>query len=173
MSSVAAIGVLIGIGFALAWAIAGLQGVPSPWRALALGTALLISLLIAGAVLWRLRSAQSVGTSGVFNGVVYGWAVSLEAAAILITVIALRKTGLTQYIMPAVAFIVGAHFFGLARAMGSAGRVFIWVGGLMCTSAAVIVVALARSVLSPSQSMAFTGFSCALILWASALSTVI
>jgi hypothetical protein len=92
----------------------------------------------------------------------------------VITAIALRRGAHSDYIMPAVALIVGAHFFGLARALvGDSGRVFIWVGALMCTSAAIIILAHARSVLSSAQTMAFTGFSCAIILWGSVVWTLI
>jgi hypothetical protein len=131
---------------------------------------LLASALISFAVLWRFHSSHSVAASGSFDGAIYGWAVTLQSVAIVIAVVALRKSA-GDYIMPAVAFIVGAHFFGLARAMtAGGGRVFIWVGALMCVSAISIVFARALSLLSTAQTMAFTGFSCAVILWASALS---
>ena len=96
------------------------------------------------------------------------------SSRVVITVIALRRRDHSEYIMPSVAFIVGAHFFGLARAMTGGGeRVFVWIGGLICISAAVIIFAIARSLLSSTQSMAVTGFSCAIILWAAAVSTLI
>ncbi len=88
--------------------------------------------------------------------------------------IALRGRGLIDYVMPTIAFIVGAHFFGLARAMvGDDGRIFVWVGAAMCLSAAGIVYARTSSFISSAQSMALTGFACACILWTSALSTLI
>ena len=174
MASGVAIGTLIGICFALGWAIAGLQGVPRRWRALGFTIALIVSVLLGGGVLLRLRLAHSAATPGSFDGVVYGWAIGLESVAIVVTAITLQRGGLTHYLMPAIAFIVGAHFFGLARAMTSGGgRVFIWVGVLMCMSAAVVIWGLARSLVSSAQSAALTGFSCAFILWGSALSTLI
>jgi hypothetical protein len=72
--------------------------------------------------------------------------------------------------MPSIAFIVGAHFFGLARSTAaSGGGIFVWVGVFMCILAAAIIYAVARSLVSSSQSMAITGFGCAFILWVSAL----
>jgi Mg/Co/Ni transporter MgtE len=88
----------------------------------------------------------------------------LRSFAIVIRAIALQRSGFTDYIMPANAFIVGAHFFGLARAMINGGRVFVWVGAVMCISAAGIIYALARSYISPAQSVALAGFGCARIL---------
>jgi hypothetical protein len=38
--------------------------------------------------MWRSRSVHAVATPGSFNGAVYGWAVTLESLAIVITVIA-------------------------------------------------------------------------------------
>jgi hypothetical protein len=168
-----AIGTLIGICFALGWAIAGLRGLPSRWRLFLFAIAILVSVLIGGGVLWRLWSLHSGAPFGGFNGAVYGWIVVLESAAIIITAIALQRTGRTDYVMPAIAFVVGVHFFGLGRAMGNGeGRIFLWIGALMCISAAGIIYALARSFISPVQSRSLTGFSCACILWASALSTL-
>jgi len=174
MLSIAAIGALIGACFALAWAIAGAQGLGSQWRRLAVPIATIVSASIGAAVLWRSGPGRSVTTPASFDGAIYGWVVTLGSLAIIITVIALHRRGHSEYIMPSIAFIVGAHFFGLARAMISGGgRVFIWIGGLMCVSAAVIIFALVRSLVSSAQSMSVTGFSCAIILWAAAVSTLI
>ena len=141
---------------------------------LATNVAIVISGLIGGAVLWRFRVVHASATPGTFNGAIYGWAVTLQSIAIVIAVIALRRGAHGDYIMPAVAFIVGAHFFGLARAMtGGGGGVFVWVGALMCNSAAGIILALARSALSSAQTMVFTGFISAIILWASVVSTLV
>jgi hypothetical protein len=173
MPSAVAVGALIGTCFAFAWAIAGAQGLGSQWRGLAVAIAATVSVSIGATVMWRSRSVDAVATSGSFNGAVYGWAVTLESLAIVITVIALRRRGRSEYIMPSVAFIVGAHFFGLARAMISGGRAFIWVGGIMCVLAAAIIFGLRHSLISSVQSMALTGFGCASILWISALWTMI
>jgi hypothetical protein len=105
--------------------------------------------------------------------VIYWSAVAFETVAILAAVFVLRAKGLKDYIMPAVAFIVGAHFFGLARAMIGGGLGFIWVGGIMCVLAAAIIFGLRHSLISSAQSMALTGFGCASILWISALWTMI
>jgi hypothetical protein len=167
-----AIGALIATCFGLGWAIAGILGVPSRWRLSILGFAIFISLLISTGIFWRLRS-HFVSESGTFNGAIHWSAVALETVAILVAVFALRWKGLKDYIMPAIAFIVGAHFFGLARAIISSGRGFILVGGSMCVLAAAIIFGLARSLVSCSQSMALTGFGCASILWASGLFTLL
>ena len=170
----AAIGAIIGTCFAFGWAAAGLQGVTPQWRALLFAASLVASTLLGAALVVRLRSSSPVAAPASFDGAVYGWAVTLECVAIIIAVVALRRSQRTDYVMPVVAFIVGAHFFGLARAMTSGGGgVFIYVGTLMCVSAGAIIFALAHSILSPSQSIAITGFGCAVILWASALSTLL
>jgi hypothetical protein len=174
MASGVAIGALMGTCFALGWAIAGVQGLGSRWWAPALSISVVVSALIGAALLLRLRAIHTSAAAGRFNGATYGWAVTLQSLAIVITVIALRRGAHGDYIMSAVALIVGAHFFGLAGAMvGGSGQLFVWVGALICISAAIIILALARSVLSPAQSMALTGFSSAIILWASAVSTLI
>jgi len=127
------VGVLITTCFGLVWAIAGLQGVPSRWRASLIGIAVLVSALIGTGVLWRLRSSSHlVSRSGTFNGAIYWSVVVFEAIAILGTVFALRWMGLKDYVMPAIAFIVGVHFFGLARAI-SGGRGFTGLV-LLCAS---------------------------------------
>ena len=69
-------------------------------------------------------------------------------------VLTLRWKGLKDYIMPSVAFIVGVHFFGLARAIVSSNNGFILVGAAMCVLAASSILGLRRSLISSSHSMA-------------------
>jgi hypothetical protein len=173
MPSGVAIGTLIGVCFACAWAIAGLQGIPTRWRGFVLAIAVLVSVLIGIGVIWRLRSAPASSSIGKFDGAVYGWTVAFESIAIILTVIALRRGGRVVYIMPAIALIVGAHFFGLAYAMVGAGRIFVWVGSAMCLLAVAVMYGLARSFLSSDQGMAVTGFGCAAILWMSTVFPLI
>ena len=169
-----AIGALIVTCFGLGWAIAGVQGMPSRWRLAVLGIAILISLLITTGILLRLRShPHLVSGAGTFKGLIYWSTVAFETVAILVAVFALRWKGLKDYIMPTVAFIVGVHFFGLARAIVSSNRGFILVGAAMCILAVAIILGLGRSLISSPQSMALTGFGCAFILWASAVSTLL
>ena len=165
---------LIATCFGLGWAIAGVQGVPSRWRLSVLGIAILISSLTSTGILWRLRfHPHLVSGSGTFKAAIYWSSVAFETIAILVAVFALRWKGLKDYIMPTVAFIVGVHFFGLARAIVSRNRGFILVGAAMCILAVAIILGLGRSLISSAQSMALTGFGCAFILWASALSTLL
>jgi hypothetical protein len=121
MPSGLAIGALIGTCFGLGWAVAGVQGIPTRWRAVAFSLSIFASALLAVGVLWCFRSSPSAGGSNAFDGRIYGWAVTLQSLAIVITAVTLRRSAHIEYIMPAVAFIVGLHFFGLARAMVSGG----------------------------------------------------
>jgi hypothetical protein len=112
------IGALIATCFGLGSAIAGVQGVPSRWRLSMLGVAILLSLLISAGILWRLRShPHLVSGAGTFKGPIYGSSVAFETVAIFVAVFTLRWKGLKDYITPTVAFVVGVHFFGLARAI--------------------------------------------------------
>jgi hypothetical protein len=151
----AAIGALIATCFGLGWAIAGVQGLPSRWRLSMLGIAILLSLLISAGTLWRLRShPRLVSGSGTFKGPIYWSSVAFETVAIFVAVLTLGWKGLKDYIMPTVAFIVGGHFFGLARAIVSSNRGFILVGAGMCVLAASSILGLRRSLISSPHSMA-------------------
>ena len=150
-----AIGALIAICFGLDWAIAGVQGLPSRWRLSMLGIAILLSLLLSAGILWRLRShPHLVSGSGTFKGPIYWSSVAFETVAIFVAVLTLRWKGLKDYIMPTVAFIVGVHFFGLARAIVSSNHGFILVGAAMCVLAGSSILGLRRSLISSSHSVA-------------------
>ena len=154
MQANVAIGALIGIGFALGWAGAGLQSLPSRWRSVAFGIGIVVSVLIGTAILWRQHAGSDASTTpGTFDGAFYGWTVALETVFIVVAVRVLRKAGLAAYIAPTVATIVGLHFFGLAHAISSGASVFRWVGVSMCVVGVAASCALASGVISSKQIM--------------------
>lgn len=53
---------------------------------------------------------------GTFRGHIYGIAVAFEVAAIFGTIWLLGQFALSQFLLPAIAFIVGLHFLGLWKA---------------------------------------------------------
>jgi hypothetical protein len=101
--------------------------------------------------------------SGGFNGRIYGIFVTLEIVAIFIAVVLLKRIGAKQFVVPVIALIVGAHFFGMVPALHS--NQFWWVGGVMCVLPVVTILALPQSTWAP-----VVGIGCAVILWSSALS---
>ena len=90
-------------------------------------------------------------------------AVLAEIIAILLAGRLLTTAGRPDAIMPAVAAIVGLHFFGLIRAFHS--WCFAVVGAAMVLLA-VLSFALPPSVtVGPGVRAAFVGLGCALCLW--------
>ena len=163
---------MIGTGFALGWAVAGsLQLDPVPWRRSALGASLVLSLLLAAALLRNARQPLSPAvTSAHFNGRSYGVAVAFESLAIPLAVLVCRRSARPDLLLPAIAGIVGLHFFGLAHALDRAGAVFVWVA---CAMSALALVALCC--VRPARARfwaAVVGLGCAFILWASAGSVL-
>jgi len=167
-----ALGALIATSFGLVWAIAGVQSVIPRWRLAIVGVSVLTTILICATLISRVRSGPPpTSPAGTFNGPIYGLAVGFETIAIVAAIIGLRRTDRKQYILPAVALIVGLHFFGLARAMNAVG--FVWVAGAMSILATAIIFGLARSLVSSAQAAVLTGFGCAAILWISAAWTLV
>lgn len=165
------IGALVGVGFALIWAIGGSLRVASPgWRQAALGVSFSLSLLLTAALLRRARRSVPEPGASRFNWRAYAMAVAFEAIAIPLAALACRRGGRPDLILPAVAGIVGLHFFGLALALASTGRVFVWTG------TAMVALALAGLACATPASIdgwvAITGLGCAAILWAAAASVL-
>lgn len=100
-------------------------------------------------------------TSG-FDGRTYGIFVTLEFVTITIAVVLLNRIGARQYVIPATAFIVGAHFFGMVPALHS--NEFWWIGAAMCLLSLLTVWILPKHIWAP-----VVGLGCAVILWLSAL----
>jgi hypothetical protein len=153
--------------FAAGWVAAGARSLPRRWPL----TLFVSALAISAAVLWRdyglLRRGMHLPKS--FDGAAYGAAVMFEAVAIPVAVTLLNRFGKAAYILPAIALIVGVHFFGLVWAFDSPAC--WWIGGAIC----VLSISTIAWVPSHSRRKAdggetklwdvVIGVGCALILW--------
>jgi len=153
-----AVGAIIVASFAVVWVAAGASQLDRRWFV----TLLTLAVLISGVIIFAATRIPFGRHSGGFNGKIYGIFVVLEFVAIFIAMALLNRLGVKQYVMPVIAFIVGAHFFGMVPALHS--NDFWWVGGIMC------LLPLATMSILPQRIWSATvGIGCAMILWLSAL----
>jgi hypothetical protein len=152
------IGAIIVACFAVLWVAAGASQLDRRWFV----TLLALAILISGAIVFAATRIPFGRHSGGFNGKVYGIFVMLEFIAILIAAMLLNRAGRTEYLMPAIACVVGVHFFGMVPALRS--NDFWWVGGVMCALPLATMSILPQKIWSP-----VVGIGCAVILWLSAL----
>ena len=153
------IGAIVVACFAVFWVVAGTQALGRRWFVLMLA----MSIVISSAIVLAAMHVPFGRESGGFNGRIYGIFVTLEIVAIFIAVVLLKRIGAKQFVVPVIALIVGAHFFGMVPALHS--NQFWWVGGVMCVLPVVTILALPQSTWAP-----VVGIGCAVILWSSALS---
>jgi uncharacterized membrane protein (UPF0136 family) len=162
------VGAVVGVAFGCAWGIAGATALPNPWSVWGVRLSIGISAALAAALV-MLPARRKIGT---FRGQVYGVAVALEAAGIVITVWSLRHLSLQQFLLPAIGFVVGVHFIGLWKATDMS--LFRWVAGALCT---ICVVAAFSPGLTENGGIdvrrVVAGLGCALVLWAAGLVTLI
>jgi hypothetical protein len=153
-----AIGAIIVACFAILWVAAGASQLDRRWFTMLLGLAIVIS----GSIIFAATRIPFGKLSGGFNGKIYSIFVMLEFIAIFIAVILLNRSGRTEYLMPVIALIVGAHFFGMVPALRS--NDFWWVGGVTCALPLATMSIVPQKIWSP-----VVGIGCAVILWLSAL----
>lgn len=176
-----ALTIVIGATFAGFWGLSGSAALPG---AAGILTALLVLSITVG---WlgvaytyhraaRQRPAATGDTSNPFRTRAYRIAVIAQCIAIPVAGRLLTAAGRTDAIMPAVALIVGLHFFGLVPAFQSWR--FAVVGGAMA------LLALISLTLSPQMTLegsgqqlglraAVVGLGCAVILWGGILPVVV
>ena len=153
-----ATGAIIVASFAILWVAVGASQLDRRWFV----TLLALAILISGAIIFAATRIPLVRHSAGFNGKVYGIFVALEAVVILLAVAIFNRARRKQYLIPVIALIVGAHFFGMVLALRS--NDFWWVGGVMCALPLATISILPQKIWSP-----VVGIGCALILWLSAL----
>ena len=142
----------------MAWVVAGASELKRRWF---VGLSIASVLISTGIILAATRLPFGKHSGG-FDGRIYGIFVTLEAVAIVCAVILLNRFDAKQYLIPAIAFIVGAHFFGMVSALRSTD--FWWVGGAMCVLPLVAIMTAPSRAWSP-----VVGVGCAVILWLSAV----
>lgn len=176
-----ALAALIAGAFAAGWGVSGSVALPGVARALAFLVVLAVTAALIGLAVSLLRAARrwpGADDQGrnPFRTRDYQLAVLAEIIAIPLAGRLLTASGRPDAVMPAVAAIVGLHFFGLVRAFQSWR--FAVVGGAM------VLLALVSLALPPSARMgasgaligvraAFVGLGCAALLWGGALSVVL
>jgi hypothetical protein len=168
-------------GFASGWAISGSLALPGVARVVALALVLAITVALCGLAftfLWAARGRPGTGGQGPnpFRSRDYQLAVLAEIIAIPLAGRLLTTAGQPEAVMPAVAAIVGLHFFGLVRAFQS------WRFAVV--GAAMVLLALLSLALPPSVAVgpagaalglraAVVGLGCALALWGGIASLVL
>ena len=162
------IGPVVGVAFGCAWGVAGATALPPPWQAWGIGSSIAISAVLIVALTLP-HKQRHLGT---FRGHIYGIAVAFEVAAIFGTIWLLRQFALSQFLLPAIAFIVGLHFLGLWKATDL--RVFLWTALAMCFVcgvAALLPGATANGNLDVRRVV--TGLGTALVLWGTGVRTLV
>ncbi len=159
--------------FAALWVVAGTRSLGGRWWA---ALSLLAGLLSTG-LAWREYGLLRAGThaSAYFDGAAYEAAVAFESIAIPLTAVFLKRGGKQAYLLPAIALIVGIHFFGLVRAFHSLA---CWgIGAAMCLLS-IATVACLPAVGRRKTGGEFrwwdvvVGLGCALILWFSLVALI-
>jgi hypothetical protein len=159
-----AIGARICAFAGLGWAFGGSGGLPSSAVAPVLVVALVLTLVLAR----RARALNTVpepwpdSVSGSYRRIV-----ASEVAAILVVVIAGSAAGLTTFVAPAVALVVGLHFLPLASTFSVPAYRITAVG--VC-GAGLAGVAIATR--SGPTALAATGLGAAMTLWLTAAHAV-
>jgi hypothetical protein len=161
-----AIGVLIMSGFAAVWWWLGLaQSGHGSWPAYAPGAACsaAVSLL---ALRWQARLPAPDPALRARIGRVVGIASGVEGVAILVAVNVLANAGYGDYIMPAIALIVGLHFLPLAH----------WIPVPLYYLSAALMCALALlgcTISNLPLRLLVTGTGMAVLLWLTCLAVLL
>lgn len=176
----AAITTLLVAGFAAGWGVSGSVALPDVARNVALLLVLAITIGWLGLAYRFFRAAPSLpdtpdGGANPFRTRDYQLAVLAECIAIPLAGRLLTAAGRPDAIMPAVAAIVGLHFFGLIRAFQSWR--FAVVGGAMVLLALLSLAIPPLVSIGPGDAQlgaraAVVGFGCALLLWGGIVSVV-
>lgn len=167
--------------FALVWGLNGSFAIPGAIRIVCILLVLLLSALLLGLAFSFTRSAAHLPSTDTqaanpFRNRLYNFAVIAQFVAIFLVARLLTAMGYPNAVIPAVAVIVGLHFFALIPVFQS--RRFAAVGGAM------MLLGLASLLLAPVVTLnatgatlglrtAVVGLGCAVILWAGVAPVVL
>lgn len=145
--------------FGAAWFSWASEGLPAFWSVpLAVGSvACLILAILGGIFAWRARGGPSAMNDPA-AGRRFGRVVGATYAVIGVGVVALAAMGLTAYIAPWVAFVIGLHFWALAPVLQDRTLVPLAVV-VMLISGVAVIVGLSSEVLPSAITGAGTGLA--------------
>lgn len=154
--------------FGAFWLLSGLYGGRVSARSLGLGFLLAGMALAACIGIMVTRSVrQSSGNAppseeqvavSQQTGRRFGWITAIEGGAIFLAIVLLNAAHRSPFIAPAIAIIVGLHFFPLASLFDA--RVYYATGSFGC---AIGITGLLIS--DPALRMSFVGLSFGSLLW--------
>lgn len=163
------IGMIVGAGFGGWWAVAALHAAPAfrTWpieAAVALVTGILV---VAGAAtFWRGVRAAPIRHEVTRPRHRKWWkflpVLVIEIVALNLVVAALQRNGLMSYLLPAIAIIVGLHFYPLARIFRAP---FLHITATLMALAGVAAVLAILSGQPPARVNAMVAAISALTLW--------
>ena len=160
--------------FATLWVYLGTASVGSFWNLVLTACALITSVITGGILVRRSKASGPSPEPGRREKAIYWISVAFEGVGIPLSMSLLRQNGLDDYVLPAMALIVGLHFFGLVAAFHT--RLYLWTGGVMCALALLCAffvparLALGSHLLDPRALLA--GVGCGVTLWVTQLCRV-
>lgn len=169
------LGIIVAVCFGAlwaAWAHSWLERYPAfiAWTVYAIAAAVCIALLAAAFAAIR-RARQGSGTADTGKAVrrrtarQYWLIVIAEVVVLNVAAATLFRFGLGQYLAPAIAIIVGLHFFPLARTFRAPP---LYATATLMTLAGIAAV---LAILAGEPAVVATGsaeMACALVLWGTA-----
>ena len=162
----ATLGTMIGVAFGGVWAAAGAAGLPRGWR----GSAAVLSVLVAAALIAALILVPRTAATGVFRGSVYWIAVGIESAAVLVAAVVLNRRKRQDLLLPVIGMIVGIHFLGLWQATDLVR--FVWIAIAMTAICGAALFLPARDANGTRARQIVAGFGTALVLWTAGAMTL-
>lgn len=169
-----ALTIVIVASFAAMWGVNGSIALFGPAQSVSMILVLLVTIVWFGIAFSFHRTARQLTDApttspNLFRTRAFQLAVLAECIAIPVVSRLLVLNGRPDAVMPAVAIIVGLHFFGFIQALQS--WMFAVVGGAMVLLAAFSLTLPPDIVVEPSGQhiavrVAVVGLGCAVILWA-------
>jgi len=171
-------GALVLTIFGALWALPAVSYFPAPLVWIALGVAVLVTLVLLGLCAWRWRTSpltagfEQDGAGSHTRLSRFGSVVSIEGLAILVASIALSRSEHITYIAPVVSVIVGLHFFPLAALFSMRAYYLTAVLFVFPSTGAIVAQLLGVTLGAPENWHILIGIFDALVLWLTAAAVL-
>lgn len=163
-------------GFAGAWGVAGASLLRGPSGSVVVIVVAATTLVLLAVAVRTLGAVPARGSGDPERATDFArartlrWVVLVEVVAVALMICVLAVAGLQRYLAPAVALVVGIHFLPLGRIFRTSAHYFTAI--LLTGAGLIALIGLVRggSVHSAEAWDAALDFTCAVVLWSSAIS---